>query len=104
IASADVRLQSLMFGAEDLAGDIGATRTNERWEVFYARSAVLLAARANNLQAIDTVYVAFNDDDGLREDACRALQMGYDGKLAIHPRQAPIICDVFTPTAEEIAR
>ncbi len=103
IAAADGRLRALIFGAEDLAGDIGATRSKEGWEIFYGRSAVVLAARAHDLQAIDTVYVAFNDDDGLREDARRALQMGYDGKLAIHPRQVPIIHDAFTPNAEEIA-
>lgn len=104
IAGADPRLRALMFGSEDFAGDIGATRTQEGWEIFYARSKVVIAARAYNLQAIDTVYTAFNDDDGLRAEAQRALQMGYDGKLAIHPRQVAIINEVFTPTAEEVAR
>ncbi len=104
IAAANPRLRALMFGSEDLAGDLGATRTQAGREIFYARSAVLIAARANNLQAIDSVYIAFGDDEGLREDARCALQMGYDGKLAIHPRQVPIINEVFTPTEEEIAR
>ena len=104
IAAADSRLRVLMFGAEDFAGDLGAQRTPGGREVLFARSAVVIAARAYNLQAIDTVYVAFGDDEGLREDARCALEMGYDGKLAIHPRQVPIINEVFTPSAEEIAR
>ena len=103
IAGADARLRVLMFGAEDLAGDLGATRTKEGREVSYGRSAVLVAARAHDLQAIDTVYVAFADDEGLRADAHCALQLGYDGKLAIHPRQVPIINEVFTPSANEVA-
>src|SRR5438105_3848313 len=103
ISSADARLRVLMFGAEDLAGELGATRTKDGREVFYGRSAVVIAARAHDMQAIDTVYVAFGDDEGLRADARGALQMGYDGKLAIHPRQVSIINEVFTPTAEEVA-
>ncbi|HLF29094.1 MAG TPA: CoA ester lyase [Anaerolineae bacterium] len=57
IADSDRRLSALIFGAEDLAGDIGATRTREGWEVFYARSAVVTHATAFGLQAIDMVYV-----------------------------------------------
>jgi citrate lyase beta subunit len=65
IAAADSRLQVIIFGAEDFAGDIGATRTAEGWEVFYARSAVVTHAAANELQAIDMVYIDFHDLDGL---------------------------------------
>ncbi|MBI3734006.1 MAG: CoA ester lyase, partial [Chloroflexi bacterium] len=104
IAGSDERLDALVFGAEDFAGDIGATRTQAGWEVFHARSAVVIAAAAYGLQAIDTVFTALDDLDGLRADAQRALQMGYDGKLAIHPRQVPVICEVFTPSADEVAR
>ncbi len=104
IAGADPRLRALMFGSEDFAGDIGATRTKEGWEIFYARSAVVVAAAAHDLQAIDTVYIDLDDLDGLREEARRALQMGYEGKLAIHPRQVEVINEVFTPSAEEVER
>jgi citrate lyase beta subunit len=104
IAESDTRLDALIFGAEDLAGDIGATRTPEGWEVFYARSAVIIHAKAAGLQAIDTPFVDLNDSAALTADTRRALNMGYTGKLAIHPRQVEPIQQVFTPSAEEIAR
>lgn len=102
IAAASRRLDALIFGAEDFAGDIGATRTAEGQEVLYARSSVVIAAAAYNLQAIDTIFADLHDDDGLRTDAEFALQLGYEGKLAIHPRQVAIIHDVFTPTDEQV--
>jgi citrate lyase beta subunit len=104
IASSDARLVALALGSEDFAGDIGATRTREGWEIFYARSAVITAAAAYNLQAIDTVFVDLNDLDGLRAEAQFALQLGYTGKLAIHPKQVAVINEVFTPSAAEVAR
>lgn len=103
IAQADPRLDALAFGAEDLAGDIGATRSKDGWEVFHARSAVVIAAAAYGLQALDTPWVDLADLAGLAEDARRAAHMGYSGKLAIHPRHVPVIVDAFTPSAESIA-
>ncbi|MBK6434337.1 CoA ester lyase [Candidatus Amarolinea dominans] len=104
IAAADDRVDALMFGAEDLAGDMGATRTAEGWEVFYARSAVVTAAAAYRRQAIDTVFVDLNDMDGLQRECQRAMQMGYTGKMAIHPRQVEVINAAFTPSAEAVAQ
>jgi citrate lyase beta subunit len=102
IAESDPRLSALIFGAEDLAGDLGARRTPDGWEVFYARSAVVLHAKAYGLQAIDTVYIDLKDLDGLVAQTEQALYMGYTGKLAIHPRQVDPIQRIFTPGAEEI--
>lgn len=102
IAESDPRLDALIFGSEDLAGDIGATRTPEGYEVLYARSKVILHARAAGLQAIDTVYIDLKNLDGLAAQTREAQIMGYDGKLAIHPRQVEPIQQIFTPTTEEI--
>lgn len=104
IAGSDPRLDGLIFGAEDLAGDLGAIRTAEGHEVFYARSAVVIHAKAFGLQAIDTPFVDLNNLDALAEQTRTALQMGYTGKLAIHPRQVEPIQQIFTPSAEEIRR
>jgi citrate lyase beta subunit len=104
IAQADPRLVALMFGAEDLAGDIGAERTEEGREVFYAKSAVVIHAAACGLQAIDTPYVNFQDLQGLRAEALASMRMGYSGKLAIHPDQVGPIVQVFTPTPEQVRR
>lgn len=103
IASSDPRLSALVFGAEDLAGDIGAIRTPDGWEVFYARSALVLHAKAYGLQAIDTPFVDLTaEDSNLIAETEQAHYMGYTGKLAIHPRQIEPIQKVFTPTESQI--
>ena len=104
IAGADPRLEALLFGAEDLAGDVGATRTRAGHEAAWARGAVVLAAAAFSLQAIDTVFVDLADLEGLRNESAEASTMGYVGKMAIHPKQVPIIQEAFTPDDEAIAR
>lgn len=103
IATASVRLRALAFGAEDLAGDLGATRTPDGYEVAYARSAVVLHAKAAGLQAIDTPFVNLQADDALlTAETEQAVNMGYTGKFAIHPRQVKIIQQALTPTAAQI--
>ena len=101
IAAADAT-DALAFGAEDLAADVGATRTDEGTEVLYAREHVVLAASAAGVDAIDTVYTDFSDEAGLREDAAFARRLGYDGKLAIHPAQVGPITEAFTPDPEDV--
>lgn len=103
IAQASSRLTALQFGAEDLAAELGATRSKAGAEVFYARSAVVMAAKAYGLQAIDGVYLNFADTKGAYEEAKRAAEMGYDGKLAIHPKQIEPYHRAFTPTDKQIA-
>ncbi|GAB5490533.1 MAG: CoA ester lyase [Phototrophicaceae bacterium] len=103
IAQSDKRLEALIFGAEDLAGDIGAVRSKDGYEVFYARSAVVTHAKAFGLQAIDTVFIDLTADaKTLRTETELIRNMGYTGKLAIHPKQVEPIQAVFTPTAKEI--
>ncbi len=103
IASSDPRLQALIFGAEDLAGDIGAVRTREGWEVFYARSAVVTHAAACGLQAIDMVYIDYKDTEGLVRESAAAAAMGYAGKQVIHPNQIAGVQSAFTPDDAAIA-
>jgi citrate lyase beta subunit len=102
IASSDGRLQALIFGAEDLAGDIGAVRTRPGWEVFYARSAVITYASAYNLQAIDMVDVDLHDIEGLVSESIQGAQMGYSGKQIIHPNQVLPVQQAFTPSDEAV--
>ena len=102
IAASDSRLAALVFGAEDLCGDLGGTRTREGREVLYARSAVAIHAAARGLQAIDTPFVDLTDEAGLVAETRDALAMGYTGKLAIHPSQIAPIHSVFTPRPEEV--
>jgi citrate lyase beta subunit len=104
IARDSLRLEALMFGAEDLAGDMGAKRTRAGRELFYARSAVVTAAAAYGLQAIDMILADLDDLDRLEEECLSARELGYEGKMAVHPRQLETINRVFTPSREEIER
>lgn len=103
IAFSDPRLDALCFGAEDMCGDTGATRTPEGREVFFARSSMVLHAAAARLQAIDTPYIQLADTEGLIRDTRESQGLGFTGRLAIHPRQVEPILGVFTPSPEEIA-
>jgi citrate lyase beta subunit len=102
IAEADRRLEAIIFGAEDYAASIGARRTKEAAEVLYARQAVVTACVANDLQAIDMVYIDFRDLEGLRLEAEQGAGWGFNGKQVIHPNQVPVVQEAFTPSAEEI--
>jgi citrate lyase beta subunit len=102
IATASTRVEALIFGAEDLAADLGAERSKSGWEVFYARSAIVTHAVAFGLQAIDLVNINFKDLDNLRFSARQGAKMGYAGKQVIHPNQVHPVQEAFTPSDEKI--
>jgi citrate lyase subunit beta/citryl-CoA lyase len=107
-ANVSKRLTALTWGAEDLSAELGG-ETNRAadgsWLDPYrlARSLCLAAASDAQVQAIDTVYVDFRNDEGLRREAEEARRDGFTAKLAIHPGQVAAINDVFTPSTEAIA-
>lgn len=96
------RVDALLFGAEDLSADIGATRTDDGDEISYARQRVVLAASAAGVDAIDTLVTDYERDAYLRSETERALQFGFDGKMAIHPAQVSVINESFTPSEDRI--
>ncbi|MFP8953960.1 HpcH/HpaI aldolase/citrate lyase family protein [Natrialbaceae archaeon A-arb3/5] len=95
-------IDALVFGAEDLAADLGATRTADGLEVLYARERVVTAAAAYDCDAIDTLVTDYEDESRLVEETKFAIRLGYDGKLAIHPAQIDPINDAFRPSAAEL--
>ncbi len=97
------RLEALIFGGEDYAACVGATRTPGAEELLYARSAVVTACAAYGLQAIDMVSVNFQDLDSLRREALFGAQLGYSGKQVIHPNQVALVQEAFTPDEAAIA-
>lgn len=101
IAAVDAT-DALLIGAEDLSADVGLTRTAEGTEILYAREHVILAASSHGIDAIDTLYTDFEDTEGLAKDTEFAVQLGFDGKMAIHPAQVPVINDAFTPEDDQI--
>lgn len=104
-AGTSKRLCGLAWGAEDLAASLGAVNMtpNGYDDVFrLARALCLLGAGAARVAAFDTVYVNYNDLDGLRAECLAARRAGFVGKLAIHPGQVKIINEAFSPTEMEI--
>jgi citrate lyase subunit beta/citryl-CoA lyase len=102
LADAMPEIPAVLVGAEDLTAEIGVRRTTDGEEILFARSQVVLAATAAAADAIDAVFTDVADADGLRRDANRARALGFRGKMTIHPRQVPVVNDVFTPSREEI--
>jgi citrate lyase subunit beta/citryl-CoA lyase len=92
------------FGAEDYVADLGGLRTPSSDEVLYARSRVSLACRVLGVHALDQVVVDVHDDDAFRADARRGRELGYRGKLCVHPRQVALAHEAFTPSEEEVDR
>jgi citrate lyase subunit beta/citryl-CoA lyase len=106
---ASARLIGLTWGAEDLSADLSAQANRDAqgcWLDPYrlARVLCLAGAAAAAVPAIDTVYVDFRDSDGFRRECEEACRDGFVGKMAIHPAQVPIINEVFTPSADALAR
>jgi citrate lyase subunit beta / citryl-CoA lyase len=102
------RLIGLTWGAEDLSAAIGASTnldSSGEWSFTYkmARSLTLLAAHASGVQALDTLFVDFKDDEGLRASCRAARAEGFTGRIAIHPAQVAGINESFMPSVEEIA-
>ena len=102
IAGCDTRVLALAFGAEDFALDMGIDRLDAAAELDQARWHVSVAARAAGVLAVDCVYPRIDDEDGLIQETTRAKQMGYQGKLIIHPRQIEAVHSAFAPTRREI--
>lgn len=103
------RLAGLTWGVEDLSAAVGAVANrddNGNWLPTYemARSLCLLAAKAAEVAAFDTVFTDFQNDEGLRRYAANARRDGFSGMLAIHPAQVDTINAAFVPTSEERQR
>jgi citrate lyase subunit beta/citryl-CoA lyase len=104
IAGASPRIVALTYGLEDYILDLGGVKTPAGLESLWARSQVANAAKAADLQAIDTVFADVDDIDALRASCRAAKELGFEGKGCIHPRQVPVVNAEFTPSAAEIEK
>lgn len=102
IATASPRVAAITIGLEDYTADLGVERTADGRESLYARMALVNAARAAGVQAIDSVFSDIADQDGLRRSTVEAKSLGFEGKGCIHPRQIRVIHAAFAPTPAEI--
>lgn len=101
------RVETVMYGGGeqgDLVAELGVTWTPEGTGLMYSRAKTLMDARAAGVRfPMEAVFMDYRNLDALRVECELALTLGYTGKVAIHPAQVPVINDVFTPSAAEIA-
>ena len=96
------RMAGFVLGTNDLAKELGSRFRADRMPMQASLQMCLLAARAAGIVAVDGVYNAFKDEDGLRRECVDGRDMGFDGKTLIHPAQLAIANEVFGPSEEEI--
>jgi citrate lyase beta subunit len=102
IAGAGPNIRAVAFGSADYAAEISS---DMGWDALaYARGRLAAAAGGAGIAAIDGAWLAYDDDEGLRCEADRVALMGFAGKLAIHPRQVPVINAAFTPSADAVVQ
>ena len=101
IAQASQRLDAIFFGGVDMAAELRAQ--NDWQNLLYARSRAVHAAAGAEVDVIDVPYLDLEDLDGMRREAEAARDLGFSGKGSIHPKQIPILNEVFSPSADEVA-
>ena len=105
ISGCGSRIRRISFGAVDFAKDLGMKLSLDEWELTPARSDIVLASRIAGLEApLDSVWVHYKDLDGLMASSQRVYDMGFRGKMCIHPAQVPIVNKVFTPSDKDVAQ
>jgi len=104
IASAADNVVAVAIGLEDYCADLGVQRTKDGFESQYAKSYLANACRAAGVQAIDSVFSDFQDEEGLRKTVLKSKSIGFEGIGCIHPNQIKPIHDSFAPQEEEIVK
>ena len=102
IANCSNRIDALFFGGVDMSAEL---RCENKWEpLLYARSRIVHAASSAGIDAIDVPFLDLDDPEGMKQEAIKAKGLGFSGKGSIHPKQIPILNEVFTPSEEVIQR
>jgi citrate lyase subunit beta/citryl-CoA lyase/(S)-citramalyl-CoA lyase len=102
IATVSPRLRALIFGAADYSFAVGARLS---WEsLVHARARVVNSARAANIEVVDSPVFDLSDASALKREAPLARELGFSGKIAVHPQQIPVINEAFSPDALTMER
>lgn len=102
MVSGQVRPAAFIFGAADMAADLGAETA---WEpLLWVRSCLIHAAASAGIAAFDSPYFDIADSEGLKQETKASVNLGFHGKCAIHPVQVATINEVLTPTEQQIAK
>lgn len=104
IIKASPDIVAVAIGLEDLTADLGVQRTAEGLESFYARTRIVVAAKAAGIQPIDSVFSDVDDMKGLMENVHASKSLGFEGMGCIHPRQVSVIKRGYAPSENEIEK
>lgn len=104
IAKASENVVAMAIGLEDYTADLGAARTLEGKESFYARTRLIVAAKAAGIQPIDSVFSDVGDMEALKQNVTISKGLGFEGMGCIHPRQISVIRHGFAPDQPEIEK
>ena len=99
------RVKRVAFGAADYSLDVALVPSHEEPELAEARARVVLASRAAGMEGpLDSPWFHLRDMEGFRRALERSRRGGFQGRLCVHPDQVPVANELFTPSADEVAR
>ncbi len=98
------RIGAITIGGQDLTADMNIKSTKGGSGIDLARKMIVMAAKANRIDAIDTVFVDTDDEEGLRKETQYVKELGFSGKAVINPRQIDVVHDVYNPSDEELRK
>ena len=104
IAKYSKRVDAITIGGQDLTADMNIKSSKNSSGIDLARKMIVMAAKANRIDAIDTVYADIDDVEGLKQETEFIRQIGFSGKAVINPRQIDPIHEIYTPTDDEIRK
>lgn len=103
ICTACNRVIAVAFGCEDYVTDLGGKHDPEGQSIFYARNAIVNAARATGVLPIDTVHIKVHDLEDLEKNLILTKNLGFEGMLVLNPKELPLVNQYFAPSEEEVA-
>lgn len=103
ICTACTRVVAVAFGCEDYVTDLGGKHDLDGQSIFYARNAIVNAARFAGVAPIDTVHIKVHDLEDLEKNLILAKNLGFEGMLVLNPKELPLVNQYFSPSEEEIA-
>lgn len=102
ICTACTRVVAVAFGCEDYVTDLGGKHDSEGQSIFYARNAIVNAARAAGIMPIDTVHIKVHDLDDLERNLVLSKKLGFEGMLVLNPKELPLVNQYFSPSEQEV--
>lgn len=103
ICKACTRVVAVAFGCEDYVTSLKGKHDAEGQSIFFARNAIVNAARATGVLPIDTVHIKVHDLEDLEKNLILSKNLGFEGMLVLNPKELPLVNGYFSPSEDEVA-